>query len=268
METVEKKLVVLQRYLQELQSIIVAYSGGIDSALLLKIAGDVLGDRVLAITADSPSVPRQELQEAREFAARVGVRHLIVATEEFDQEDYTSNPSNRCYFCKFELYSKLQEIARQEKIRYVANGTNMDDLGDYRPGLQAADEFEVVSPLQHAGLTKSDIRALAKRLDLEIWDKPASPCLSSRIPYGDEVTPEKLAMIEAAEIYLRSLGIRELRVRHFAHKARIETALKDIPLINKKLKQIEKRFLQIGFSEVELAEFRSGALNTFLHIES
>jgi len=175
------------------------------------------------------------VQEAKSVAEQIGARHLIVQTEEMDDENYAQNPVNRCYFCKFELYAKLIEIARQENIPYIANGTNMDDLGDYRPGLQAAAEFKVVSPLKEAGLTKQDIRDLAKQFGLQIWDKPATPCLSSRIPYGSAVTPEKLAMIEAAENFLKEFAIKELRVRHFGETARIEVHEKHFQLLKNKL---------------------------------
>ncbi|NIV94880.1 ATP-dependent sacrificial sulfur transferase LarE [candidate division KSB1 bacterium] len=251
---------VLARY----ESLIVAFSGGVDSALVLKVAYEVLGPKVLAVTADSPSVPRREIAEAQRLAKSIGARHLVMATEEIRNANYVANPANRCYFCKSELYSKLAEIARREEIRYVANGTNVDDLGDYRPGLQAAAEYQVASPLREAGLTKADVRTLAKRLHLEIWDKPASPCLSSRIPYGMEVTPQKLTAIEAAESSLRDLGLVELRVRHFGKKARIETHKRDFGVVEQNYDQIIPKFKALGFEEIELAEFKSGALNVAL----
>jgi uncharacterized protein len=259
-EKYEKLKCVLARY----KSLIVAFSGGIDSALLLRVAYEVLGPKVLAATADSPSVPRREIAEAQRLAKSIGARHLVMATEEIQNANYLANPANRCYFCKSELYSKLAEIARRERIRYLANGTNVDDLGDYRPGLQAAAEYQVVSPLKESGFTKSDVRELAKQLHLEIWDKPASPCLSSRIPYGMEVTPQKLAAIEAAEQYLRDFGVVELRVRHFDKKARIETHIRDFAIIEQHYPQIVQKFKAIGFEEIELAEFQSGALNAAL----
>ncbi|MFQ5753314.1 MAG: ATP-dependent sacrificial sulfur transferase LarE [bacterium] len=261
MDSIELKYQKLKRQFKKLNSLIVAYSGGIDSALLLKVAYEVLGEHVLAVTADSPSVPRGELEEAKRIAKIIGVRHVIIKTSEMQVENYVQNSTNRCYFCKSELYSKLIEIARRENISYIANGTNLDDLGDYRPGLQAAQEFQVISPLKEANLTKEDIRALAKQLHLEIWDKPATPCLSSRIPYGNEVTTKKLAMIEAAEDFLKSLNIRELRVRHFGHRARIETHPEDFEIIQKNFQSISARFNRIGFHEIELQEFKSGALN-------
>ncbi len=261
MDALYQKHKKLEALLRKLDSVIVAFSGGVDSALLLKVAYDVLSENVLAVTADSPSVPRRELAEAKRVAAKIGARHMIVPTEEMSVENYVQNPANRCYFCKTELYCKLVEVAKREKIKYIANGTNLDDLGDYRPGLQAAAESHVISPLKDAQLTKADVRALAQRLHLEVWDKPASPCLSSRIPYGSEVTPQKLAMIEQAEEFLRGLGIRELRVRHFGDKARIEANSKDLEFIKKEFNLIIHQFQRIGFEEIELKKFRSGALN-------
>ncbi|MFQ5584726.1 MAG: ATP-dependent sacrificial sulfur transferase LarE, partial [Calditrichia bacterium] len=206
-------------------------------------------------------VARSELDEAARIAKEIGARHLIIHTNELEDENYARNPANRCYFCKNELYSKLTQIARREGIKFIANGTNMDDLGDYRPGLQAAREFEVVSPLKEAGLTKPDIRELAKKLGLRIWDKPASPCLSSRIPYGQSVTFEKLSVIEKAEAYLKSLSIREVRVRHFGTVARIETPLPDFEIIQKNMERIKKQIYSLGFEKMEWKEFKSGALN-------
>lgn len=246
----------------------VAFSGGIDSALLLRVAHEVLRDKVLAVTADSPSVPRREIEEAKRIAKNIGARHLIIQTEETKNENYIKNPANRCYFCKSELYSKLLEIAKREKIHYIANGTNFDDLGDYRPGLQAAREYQIISPLKEANLTKNDIRALAKQLKLRIWDKPASPCLSSRIPYGSKVTRKKLVMIEEAEAFIKSLNIKELRVRHFGKKARIETNKRDFEIINQNFQLITNKFKTIGFNEIELIEFKSGSLNSLLKVIS
>jgi uncharacterized protein len=261
MDELYQKHKKLEEMLRKLDSLIVAFSGGVDSALLLKVAHDVLQENVLAVTADSPSVPRRELEEAKRFAASIRARHCIISTEEMSLENYVANPTNRCYFCKRELYSKLVEVAKREKIKFIANGTNLDDLEDYRPGLQAAAEFHVISPLKDGRLTKADVRALAQRLHLQVWDKPASPCLSSRIPYGSKVTLHKLAMIEAAEEFLKGLGIRELRVRHFGNKARIEVNRGDFEIITQNLRSIKEQFETLRFNDVELAEFQSGALN-------
>ncbi|RMF65128.1 MAG: ATP-dependent sacrificial sulfur transferase LarE [Calditrichaeota bacterium] len=268
MESLSEKYARLKSMLYDFNSLIVAYSGGVDSALLLRVAYEVLGSKVLAVTADSPSVPRREIAEAQRLAKSIGARHLVMPTEEIQDSHYVANSANRCYFCKRELYSKLAEIARRERIRYIANGTNVDDLGDWRPGLQAAAEYQVVSPLKEAGFTKADVRTLAKRLHLEVWDKPASPCLASRIPYGQTVTPRKLAAVEAAEDYLRSLGLVELRVRHFGKKARIETRKPDFSLVEQNYSQISQRFRMIGFEEIELTEFKSGALNAILKLST
>ncbi|HXG30886.1 MAG TPA: ATP-dependent sacrificial sulfur transferase LarE [Thermodesulfobacteriota bacterium] len=262
MGDLEEKHSRLKVLLGRMDSLIVAFSGGVDSALLLKVAHDVLGNRVLAVTADSPSLPRRELEEARRIARRIGVRHLVIKTDETRNGDYVRNPRNRCYFCKAELYSKLYEIARRKGIRFVADGTNMDDLGDYRPGLKAAEEYRVVSPLRDAGFTKNDIRTLARGLGLEVWDKPASPCLSSRIPYGSEITLRKLAMIEESENLLKELGLRELRVRHFEGRARIEVNTGDLGIIGENLGLIVEGFKKIGFNEIEITQFRSGSLNS------
>lgn len=264
MDALATKHEQLQAILKAYESLIVAFSAGIDSTLVLKVAHDVLGPNVLAVTADSPSVPRREIAEARRLASSIGARHLVLPTDEIHDVNYAANPTNRCYFCKSELYSKLSEVASREGIRFVANGTNVDDLGDYRPGLQAAAVYQVVSPLKEAGFTKADVRQLAKRLNLEIWDKPASPCLSSRIPYGQAVTTHKLAAIEQAEEHLRNLGLRELRVRHFGRRARIETHEGDFGIIERNYPQIVQRFKRLGFEEIELTEFRSGALNSTL----
>lgn len=265
MDDIEQKYIKLKNQISEYESLIIAYSGGIDSTLLLKVAGEVLGDRVIGVMADSASVPRKEIAEAKKMAKDFGAKMMIINTEETSDENYMKNPSNRCYFCKSELYHKLFDVAREKNIQYIANGTNIDDLGDFRPGLQAADEQQVKSPLRDAGFSKSDIRELAKRLHLNVWDKPASPCLASRIPYGNPVTVQKLAQIEAAEDFLKSFGIRELRVRHFGKKARIEVNRQDFTTIKERWKQIKLKFDEIGFLEVDFQEFKSGALNVLIN---
>ncbi len=265
MDDIEQKYTKLKNLIREYESLIIAYSGGIDSTLLLRIAGEVLGDQVMGVMADSASVPRKEISKAKKMAKEFGTKMMIINTEETSDENYIKNPSNRCYYCKTELYHKLFDVAREKNIRYIANGTNIDDLGDFRPGLQAAEEQQIKSPLRDAGLSKNDIRELAKRLHLNIWDKPASPCLASRIPYGDPVTIQKLAQIEAAEDYLKSFGIRELRVRHFGKQARIEVNKQDFPTIEKCWDQIKSKFNEIGFSDADYQEFKSGALNVLIN---
>lgn len=261
MEPVAQKLALLQAAFARLQKVVLAYSGGVDSALLLQVGNDVLGENLLAVTADSPSLPRAELRYAGEFARALAANHLVMQTDEMSQAGYSENPVNRCYFCKFELYSKLKQVAHTHGFRYIANGTNLDDLGDYRPGLTAASEFEVVSPLSEAGFRKEDVRALARHLGLKVWDKPAAPCLASRLPYGSAVTTDKLAMVEEAESFLRSLNLRQIRVRHFGVKARVETEAADFPTVQRNYQRITAKLTSLGWQEVEWGGFRSGALN-------
>ena len=255
----------LKSEIRKLDSAIVAFSGGTDSALVLKIAFDVLKDKVVAVTADSPSLPRMELEETKKIAGNIGARHLIINTEEAENKDYLKNPGNRCYYCKSELYEKLKNVSKKLKIKNILNGTNFDDLSDYRPGLLAADQNKIISPLKDAKLSKKDVRQLAKYLDLEIWDKPSSPCLSSRVPYGQEITLRKLKMIEEAESFLKDLGIKELRVRHFGKTARIEVNEDDKLLIKNNLNSINRKFIGIGFEEVMISDFKSGNLNIMIN---
>lgn len=264
MEAIDRKYENLKDYIGELGALVVAYSGGVDSALVLKVATEVLGKKAIGVTADSPSVPRVEIEESKSIAESIGARHILVATNEIENDNYSQNPVNRCYYCKFELYSHLIHVARKEGIKFVANGTNLDDLGDYRPGLEAAKEFQVVSPLKEAGLNKADVRTLAKKLGLKIWDKPASPCLASRIPYGNTVTPEKLAMVEKAEVFLKAYGLKEIRVRHFGGTARIETPRTDLPTIENHFEAISNYFKKLGFENTEWKQFKSGALNALI----
>lgn len=251
----------LKGHIKKLNNVIVAFSGGIDSALVLKVAHDVLRGNVIAVTADSPSLPRRELEETKRIAQRIGAKHLITSTQETENKNYLKNPANRCYYCKTELYLKLKHFSAQLKIKNILNGTNFDDLGDYRPGLMAADEHRIMSPLKDAKITKNEVRELAREIGLEIWDKPSSPCLSSRIPYGQEITLKKLAMIEEAENFLKDFGIEELRVRHFGDMARIEVNDNDMEIINKNLELIEEKLNEIGFNEITISKFKSGNLN-------
>ena len=260
----KRKYWELKAHIKNLGSAIVAFSGGIDSALVLKAAHEVLGEKAVAVTADSPSLPRGELEEAKKIASQIGARHLIVQTGETKEENYLKNSNNRCYYCKTELYSKLKEVSKQLNIKNMLNGTNFDDLGDYRPGLIAADENNVTSPLKDAKFTKKDVREIAKHLGLEIWDKPSSPCLSSRVPYGQEITMQKLSMIEKAEDFIKDFGIRELRVRHFGNMARIDVKEDDKLIVDKNFISIQKKFNDIGFNKIEVANFKSGNLNVML----
>ena len=220
--TIEQKLADLRAVIQKYESVVVAFSAGADSTLVAKVATDVLGARALAVTSASESLAERELQESLEYAESLGINHRVIYTQELQNPDYLANPTNRCYHCKTELYDHLVELAQAEGYQHVANGLNLDDLGDYRPGLQAAKEHEVRAPLQEAGLTKPDVRAISKLLNVPTWDKPAMACLSSRVPYGEAITPEKLRQIDHAEQALRDLGYRQLRVRHHGHVARIE----------------------------------------------
>ncbi|MBS3102161.1 ATP-dependent sacrificial sulfur transferase LarE [Candidatus Woesearchaeota archaeon] len=251
----------LKESVNNLGSAIVAFSGGIDSTLVLKASYDALRDKAIAVTADSPSLPRRELEEAKRIAKQIGAKHLITSTEETKNEDYLKNPNNRCYYCKSELYSKLKIVSAQLGIKNILNGTNLDDLGDYRPGLMAAGENNVISPLKDAKITKSEVREIARHLGLQTWDKPSSPCLSSRVPYGQGITLKKLSMVEEAENFLKDFGMRELRVRHFDDMARIEVNENDKRIINDNFISIQKKFNEIGFNDVTISDFKSGNLN-------
>ena len=257
----------LKNEIKKLGSAIVAFSGGVDSVLVLKVAYDALGRNAVAVTADSPSLPRRELEEAKKIAEEIGARHLVINTGETENKAYLRNPNNRCYYCKTELYSKLKQVSVQLGIKNILNGTNFDDLGDYRPGLRAADEHKIISPLRDLKLAKDEIRELAKYLNLRSWDKPSSPCLSSRVPYGQEITLKKLKMVEEAENFLKDFGIFELRVRHFGKSARIEVKDNDKSVINNNFDLINKKFSEIGFDEIEISDFKSGNLNILIKNE-
>ncbi|WP_020471611.1 ATP-dependent sacrificial sulfur transferase LarE [Zavarzinella formosa] len=250
----------------------VALSGGIDSTVVAKAAFLELGDQAVAVTADSPSVPRAELTGAKEIAALIGIRHEVIATSEFANADYLRNGGDRCYHCKSELYDRVLEILPRLGVMTVCSGANLDDLGDYRPGLTAAAERNVFHPLQEAGFTKADVRAVAKWWNLPTWDKPASPCLSSRLAPGVAVTPERTAMIEHAETFLRSLGLNNGRVRlHEGELARIEVPLAEVARLAAPgvRETLSRTFHELGFRFVtlDLEGFRSGSLNDLVPLE-
>src|SRR5438309_3233676 len=243
----------LLEILRGLEGAAVAFSGGIDSTVVAKAAQLALGDQAVAVTADSASVPRSELEDARRLAQQIGIRHIVVPTAEFADPDYVRNDGTRCYYCKSELYSQIESLLPELGVDVICSGANLDDQGDYRPGLKAAAEHAVRHPLQEAGFTKTDVRALALAWNLPTWDKPASPCLSSRIAPGVEATPERTARVEAAEAYLHSLGFRECRVRlHEGELARVEVPADGIarltaPAVRDKLVQ---RLRELGFEFV------------------
>lgn len=261
----QKKLELLKSNIEQMEKLAVAFSGGVDSTFLLKVAHDVLGENVLAVTARSATFPEREFKEAVEFVAGLGVRHEVIVSEELDIEGFADNPTNRCYLCKSELFTKIKEAAKKSGIKFIADGSNIDDLGDYRPGLQAIKELGVVSPLREAGLTKADIRILSREMGLPTWDKPAFACLSSRFPYGTKITREKLEMVDKAEQYLLDIGFKQVRVRHHGDMARIEVAANERSrfFYETVMDSIYEAFKKIGFTFVslDLKGYRTGSMN-------
>lgn len=264
-----KKYECLKQEIRSYDSVLVALSGGVDSSLIAYVSGAVLGDKALAVTSGSDSLKAADLELAKEITAEWGLRHRIIETREIDNENYVKNPKNRCYFCKSTLYTDLDKIARNEGLRWVLNGTNIDDLGDYRPGLMAADENRVKSPLVDCGFSKQDIRDLAVHLNLRNAKKPAAACLSSRVPYGTSISSGLLRKIEQAEQVLERLGLSQYRVRHHDDVARLEVKPSEFQTVIANRLEIEREFKKLGyrFVALDLQGFRSGSMNEALSFQ-
>ncbi len=262
------KIEQLKSILSRSNGALVAFSAGVDSTFLLKVAHAILADRAIALTATSPTVPPGELEAAKTFARTLGCRHIIIDSHEMENPSFAQNPANRCFFCKDELYRICRDQASRLGLDNIVDGTNLDDLQDHRPGLKAAEAFGIRHPLVEAEMTKDDIRRYSRELGLSTWDKPSSPCLSSRFPYGTQITLEKLQKVGACEVYLKELGFREFRVRFHDNLARIEVAAGEIDrLLEKATREaVVQRFKQVGFNYVslDLQGFRSGSLNEAL----
>ena len=268
MKTRQHKMEKLKSILKEMGSVLVAFSGGVDSSFLLAAAAEAVSDKVVAATAQSELYPEEELRQACDFAQRIGARHIVFESDELGAPNFADNPPDRCYFCKKELFSKLREIAAQEDISWVVHAAQVDDLSDHRPGFRAAEELGVRAPLIEAGLTKDDVRAISKQWGLETWDKPAMACLASRFPYGDRITADKLHQVAAAEQTLRQMGFRRFRVRHHDQVARIELPIDQLPnlLEESRRAQIVDDLRALGFAyvTVDLDGYRTGSMNEVL----
>lgn len=267
----QEKFELLKDNIRRIGSAAIAFSGGVDSTFLVRVTHDILGDKMVAVTATSSTYPERELNEAIKYAEDMGVKHLIISSEELDIDGFASNPRNRCYFCKKELFTKIGKVAEENGMKYVFDGSNLDDNGDYRPGMEAARELKVISPLKEANLTKADIRELSKELGLPTWNKPSFACLSSRFPYGKKITIPKLKMVDEAEQFLIDMGIRQVRVRHHGEIARIEVSPEErVKFFDAKvMDKIGERFKKIGFTYVtlDILGYRTGSMNEVLSVE-
>lgn len=263
MDTLNQKQQNLCEYIKGLGSVAVAFSSGVDSTFLLKTAHDLLGDKAIAVTACSCSFPQRELNEAKSFCEKEGIRHIIVESEELSIEGFAQNPKNRCYLCKRELFTKIKKIAAENGIEYVAEGSNLDDNGDYRPGLMAVAELGIKSPLREAGLSKADIRALSKEIGLSTWDKQSFACLASRFVYGETITEEKLGMVDKAEQKLLDMGFHQVRVRIHGKIARIEVEPAEFGKIINAADELNNYFQELGFTYVtlDLGGYKMGSMN-------
>ncbi|MBM7623048.1 ATP-dependent sacrificial sulfur transferase LarE [Sporohalobacter salinus] len=268
MKTLEEKFTILKNNIKSMDSLLVAFSGGVDSTLLLKVAHDILGDKVAALTVEAEIHPSCEIKEAKELAQQMDVKHILVSADILQNKDFVRNDKMRCYYCKYDIFSDLKELAAQKGFEEVADGANYDDFtGDYRPGLKAAEELGIKSPLKEARITKKEVRELSKRLDLSTWNKPSISCYATRFPYGDQITSQGLELIAEAEKYLHQFDLRQLRVRHHdQHTARIEVSTDDIEKIMNNRVEIVNNLKELGYTyiTVDLAGYRTGSMNEVL----
>lgn len=260
---VKEKLRQIKGLLKGMESVLIAYSGGVDSTLLVKLAQDVLGERVMAVTAQSPLYPALELESAKIIAQQIGVRHLIIQSDELELPSFTQNPRNRCYLCKRELFGKLSQIAKQEGLNYILDGSNADDRADYRPGRKAVKEFGVRSILEEVGLSKDEVRQISKSLNLPTHNKPPAACLASRFPYHSQISRQALRMIEQAEAYIQGLSISQVRVRHYESLCRIEVDKSEMHILLENQEAVVTKLKQLGYTYItlDMEGYRTGSMN-------